>query len=331
MNDRAVSLLENYDITVSRTYKGRGCILCETNQGLKIFKEFRAPLHKLALMDHLLKNVADMNLVAVDTLVKTREGEYLVKDRDSVTYVLKDYYDAEECCVKREEELKDCMRTMALLHTGLYCPREAMPDRIERFDLQSEVTRHNMLLRKIRKYVREKGTKTAFERYLLTEYDSYLAQADCVMERLLKEDFQSFYEKVERERSFIHGDFQYHNVLFGASRRAVVNFERCRYDNRVGDISLFLRKIMEKFDWDPALGMRLLAEYEKISPLDEKEKRQLFYRMSYPEKFRKVVSAYYNSNKAFQSQVFGEKLQAICNQEARKRNFMSKVFDDVIE
>ena len=38
VNDRYVSLLENYEIEVLRTWKGRGAVLCETNQGTLILK-----------------------------------------------------------------------------------------------------------------------------------------------------------------------------------------------------------------------------------------------------------------------------------------------------
>ena len=40
MNDRAVALLEQYEIEVLRTRKGRGAILCDTQQGCLIFKEY---------------------------------------------------------------------------------------------------------------------------------------------------------------------------------------------------------------------------------------------------------------------------------------------------
>lgn len=38
MNDRAVELLEQYEIEVLRTRKGRGAILCDTNLGILILK-----------------------------------------------------------------------------------------------------------------------------------------------------------------------------------------------------------------------------------------------------------------------------------------------------
>lgn len=331
MNDRAVSLLEQYELNITRTYKGRGCILCETEEGFKILQEYHAPQQKLVLMEHLLKNVSALGLVDVDSLVPNKEGTYTVKDRDGVTYVLKDYYEGHECNPKNREELSDCIHTMALLHTGMFYPKEEALGDIARFDLKEETARHNRMLRKIRKYVRERGSKTAFEQFLLSEYDVFLKRAEAAEERICKEDFTSFYQEVEKQRSFVHGDFQYHNVLMCGQRRAVVNFERCRFDSRIGDLALFLRKIMEKYEWDMPLGEKMIQEYEAFNPLKEAERRQLFYRLSYPEKFRKIVSTYYNSNKAFQSLVYGEKLMAVCAQEEKKQNFLRKVFDDVIE
>ena len=37
VNDRSVSVLENYDFEVIRTQKSRNAILCETNKGCSIY------------------------------------------------------------------------------------------------------------------------------------------------------------------------------------------------------------------------------------------------------------------------------------------------------
>ena len=47
MNDRAVSLFDNYEIEVNRTWKGRGAILCESDKGLLILKEYNGPMNKI--------------------------------------------------------------------------------------------------------------------------------------------------------------------------------------------------------------------------------------------------------------------------------------------
>ena len=46
VNDRAVSLLEQYDLEVLRTRKGRGAILCETENGLYILKEYEGCINE---------------------------------------------------------------------------------------------------------------------------------------------------------------------------------------------------------------------------------------------------------------------------------------------
>ena len=59
MNDRCVSLLDNYDVEVLRTTKGRGAILCETNQGMLIFKEYPKDL-PIEIKDDMVKDMNEM-------------------------------------------------------------------------------------------------------------------------------------------------------------------------------------------------------------------------------------------------------------------------------
>ena len=40
VDDKRISVLEGYDLQVLRTYKGRGALICETDQGLKILREY---------------------------------------------------------------------------------------------------------------------------------------------------------------------------------------------------------------------------------------------------------------------------------------------------
>lgn len=57
MNDRAVVLLEQYEIEVLRTRKGRGAILCDTQQGCLIFKEYTGREEQLCLQEQVLKHL----------------------------------------------------------------------------------------------------------------------------------------------------------------------------------------------------------------------------------------------------------------------------------
>ncbi len=329
MNDRAVSLLENYDFTVIKTHKVRGAFVCETDQGLKIMKEYQAPVSKLGLMDVLLRSLPDDSEVFVDTLVADKEGNFISYDREGAGYVVKDYFEGRECSPGEEADLKMAMFALARLHEGLFWPEEKMPE-IHRFDLEEDIIRQNKGLKKIRSFIRGRGRKSEFELALLDAYNLFLDRAVRVEERIVAEDFSDFYKNVEQKKEFAHGDFQYHNVLFGKEKSAILHFEKCQWDSRVRDVALFLRKTLEKADWDVTLGRNLLAEYESVNPLTDSERRQLFYRLAYPEKFRKIANFYYNSNKAFLSEQYKSKLANTIRLEKAKNVFLNKVFDDEI-
>ena len=104
MNDRSLSLLEQYEIEVIRTRKGRGAILCDTDQGCLIFKEYAGSAEKLGVQDRLLTQISRMGKVRVEKIIPTREGELSVKDNDGVTYILKTYFEGRECNIYDRSE-----------------------------------------------------------------------------------------------------------------------------------------------------------------------------------------------------------------------------------
>ena len=78
MNDRAVNLLEQYEIEVNRTWKGRGAILCDSNKGLLILKEYCGPADKVEFQDYLLKHINESGDVRVESILRTKEDEFIV-------------------------------------------------------------------------------------------------------------------------------------------------------------------------------------------------------------------------------------------------------------
>ena len=63
VNDRAVSVLENYEIEVLRTWKGRGAMLCESDKGLLILKEYTGPKDKIIFRTHCLNRSASRDFL----------------------------------------------------------------------------------------------------------------------------------------------------------------------------------------------------------------------------------------------------------------------------
>ena len=94
MNDRAISVLENYDMEVTRTFKGRGTIVCETGNGFRVLKEYKGSTEKLELLDLLQGKLSET--VRTDRLVRNKEGELFCKDADGTVYIVKEQLDGRE-------------------------------------------------------------------------------------------------------------------------------------------------------------------------------------------------------------------------------------------
>lgn len=55
-----------------------------------------------------------------------------------------------------------------------------------------------------------------------------------------------------------HGELNQHHILMGGKEAAIIEFNRMHLGVQAADLYHFIRKVMEKHSWNPALGMRLL-------------------------------------------------------------------------
>lgn len=325
MNDRAIGLLEQYEVEVFRTRKGRGAIICDTDQGCLIFKEYTGNTEKLAIQDQVLSHIAGQGRVSTEQMMRTREGELFVRDNDGVRYILKTYVEGRECNIADKAECMEAMRLLARLHECMEIPEIILPQ-IPVYSQTKEYEKHNRELKRVRKFLQQRSQKTRFEIKLLHSFDSFLEQGMAV------EEAWKLYEQIGRSQgarwvpACCHGDYQYHNLLKNGTDWFIINFEKCIRDDSVRDIYLIMRKLLEKTGWSVTFGRELLNAYEKERPICALSRIDLYYRFAYPEKFWKIANFYYNSGKAWIPEKNLEKLDKLLQQEEAKQRFLQEVF-----
>lgn len=325
MNDRAVGLLEQYDIEVHRTGKGRGAILCDTGRGRLIFKEYTGNESKIALQNQILRQIETDGNVNVEQIVPNREGSLLVKDNDGISYVLKTWFDGRECNIYERSECLEAVRLLARLHNSM--EKAACSDTIPAASPDKEYEKHNRELKRVRKFLARKGQKTIFEISLQNAFDPFLEQAMEVTEEWAT--YSHLSQGQPECGCLCHGDYQYHNIIKSDGSWYIVNFEKCIRDNPIRDLYLLLRKLLEKSSWSIPLGRELISAYESIRPISAYSRIDLYYRLAYPEKFWKIVNFYYNSGKAWIPERNLEKLNKLLAQEVQKQAFLENVFREV--
>ena len=239
------------------------------------------------------------------------------EEMERISYLYEISRSALEKAIKKENEHKK--RNGSDGHTDR--------DEIVSEDVKDRFARHNTQIRKIGRFVGRVKRRNSFENLFLKVYGGFLNQGvECVsMLSACNENSSSLCKRVlSRHYGICHGSFNQHNVILCDDKTAIVHFERFSRDNQLNDLYQFSRKTMEKNHFDYDLLMCMLDTYSKKIELKEEDYKYLYILFSYPEKFWKIANSYYNSNKAFLSPKYYEKLETVICQEKEKRDMLMK-------
>jgi len=321
MYNRPEQILEQYDLSVNGISKGRESYHCDTNQGQKVLREYRGSKERAEFLAEMSDYLREQGLL-IPTVTRTKEGGPVAVDEDETKYILTDLFTGAECDTKKREDMLEAVRRLAYLHNVSEGYGGEVPEFVKEApdSLLQLYEKHNRELRKVRNYVHAKKKKNEFEMMFAGQYTGFMRKAEEVTE-LLREN-----PPEERNFGFCHGDYNQHNVIFARQGTVIVNFDCFSYHVRVSDLANFLRKMLEKNNWNTGLGMDMIRAYDDIRRLSPQELKYLYLYLAYPEKFWKIANRYYNSHKAWLSGRNIEKLEKVIAQEDAREQFLLMLF-----
>ncbi len=315
MNDWGMSVLSQYPVTLRTTKKVRGALLCDTKEGLYLLQEYRGTQTRLTAEAALLSYLTENGMVHTDQIIKNEKEELLSKNEDGTGYVLKVWYPWPECNVNSVGDLGQAVNSLARLHVYMRrMPAGTMEITASQSDRLSQYEKHNRELRRVCAYLARKKKKSVLEQFIQKSFKSMYRQAAAVEKEIASSGLQTLEAQAKKEEHLIHGAYHQHNVLIGPGQTAAVNFEQFRIGCQIEDLYQFLRKIMEKHNWNKELGKRLLHEYCRIQNLSQEELRLLGFMIAYPEKYWKQVNFYFNNSKSWISEKNIEKIKKAVEQ-----------------
>lgn len=330
MMDKSLEVLEQYELTVNRTFKGRGALILDTDKGYKKLIEYNGTDNRVRYEHRLLEYIKNKGFDNVDDIVSTKEDELIAADGTGQRYIVRDCFYGRECNVNNEQDVYVGAEILACLHNILYRVEDekikeiAMPtDKIV-----SEYNKHNNELKRIRNYMRAKKHKVEFEYDILNHFDEYYDYACRAMDMMLHSPCEAMENEAVHNNEICHGSYNYHNIIFIGNKTAVTGFERSGAGLVIKDLYLYLRKIMEKHNWDIKVGHNILEKYDKVRTISARENQVLKVMLKYPEKFWKVVNHYYNSNKSWIPDKNVEKLKIVYRQQMQKEEFICKIWSN---
>lgn len=318
MSEKLSEVWECYDMNIVNVYKGRGNFVLRTDKGIRVLQPLETSESRLEQEAQLKEDLYEAGYQNIDRFIRNREGELITCDRYHTPYVLKEYFEGKECNIRAEGDMLSAVTNLGYLHMAL----QRIEPRVQRRELKTLHTfrRHNQEMKRVRSYMRQIASKSEFDYLYLSCFDQFFQQGKAVVDHL-----ESSQQTIAEKRWFYcHGAYHQHNVLICRDGIATVNFEHFMADNQLVDLYTFLRKVMEKNEYQPELLFRLISAYHDILPLTEDDHKFLYYLLWYPEKFWKISNQYNNMNKAWIPPKTFEKLQTVIRQEEKKQELLKQ-------
>ena len=346
MNEKSLEVLNQYDVKIMGCVRGRGGILVSTDKGEKLLMECSKQDKYYLREDCITRAVKENGFENVDTYVRNSDNEIIsVLPDEGRKYVLKDMYPGSECNVKNLQDIKASVSTMARLHIALNAASRSLcfndsGVRLSRGSIKDTVVRHTRELKMAENYLKNKKRRTEYELTIYRQLGKFYSEARTAVDMLQNSEVEARLEKALDSNELIHGNFNYHNVIIcdkpergsypagsnsSGVMTAVTNMEKCRIDCQIWDLYQFMRKILEKYNWDIDLAFKMLDEYDKVKPVEDGELKVLSVLFSFPEKFWKITNYYYNMNKAWVPPKSIEKLESCIAQNGRRLDFLATI------
>mgnify|MGYP002561259753 CR=1 FL=1 len=310
--------MEQYDLEVRAVSKGRESYICDTTQGQLLLKEYKGSAERAEFLSAILGHLGGQGLLT-EQVVRTKEDAPIAVVEDETKYMVLTAVSGSECDTRNRADMIAGAEKLAMLHNAAETYSETVPEFVcnDPNELQELYEKHNRELVKVRNYIRSKKKKNDFEVLFYGQYERFMEKARQVAQEL------SAMGQGGQSAGFCHGDYNQHNILFSKTGIGIVHFECFSYQIQVSDLANYMRKMLEKNNWNIDLGRKVLAEYESEKIITQEEHNILNIMFSYPEKFWKIINYYFNSNKAWYSEKNEEKLKQLQNQEEIRKKFIA--------
>lgn len=357
--DRNSEVLNQYDFKIYNISRARGGFLIDTDSGYKLVKKTDNNIGKILFEHSIKEHLYSLGNEMVDIIICNKDGNIITYDKDETPYIIKKWFQAEPCEFTDLYHIKLAAMNLGLLHSNL--SNIKIKD-VDRFDstlyntqyligenIINQFEKRNKELRRVRTYIKNKKQKNMFEITYYKNFEIFYKKAIEAQRRLCESSYYELYKKSIENLEICHGNYAYHNVLLDKSAinanninqyeniylkaadlnesmplyMATTNFDKAYYGVQIADLYYFLRKVMEKNNWDLIYASELINSYDNQKKISKDEFELLYIMLLYPEKFWKVTNNYYNNKKSWVSNINIQKLNMICEQEEKKEQFLN--------
>lgn len=252
----------------------------------------------------------------------------ITKDRfvnyNNMLFILTPWVEGEKCNYDNIDHLLKACTNLAKIHiyTKNFKPIEGSFNRLGFEDLYSTITKHFQQLLISSNQAFLYGDK--FSKIFLQYFDSNLKLSQTAV------DIAATIKYENLRSSLCHLDYVNKNIIFdGSGMIWTIDFDKCRIDYRVHDISNFFRRLLKRDNtkWDLELTINCLKLYEEVYPLNYDEYKTILVYLAFPQKFWKISRDYYNNINKCNKNSFVTLLTKTCTKSDSQLQFINGLID----
>lgn len=310
---REFEIERQFDIKIESIKPNKGVYFVKTDKGTRCLKKINYGIQKLLFVygakEHLISN----GFEAVDRYFLNVEGlPYALVNED--IYTLSEWLEGRECDFRNKEDLIIAAQNLAKLHLASrgYEPPENSKLKTDLGRWPHLMDKRVKSLDKMRDMARKKGTKNSFDLNYVKIVQFYKDLGKRAINVLNDSQYMDLCRITEEEKSFCHHDYTYHNIIIdGGSDVSVIDFDYCKREIRIYDISNFIIKVLKRVDWNIEYAKVILDAYSSVSPLKEEEYRVLFAFLLFPQRFWRLSNRYYYNEVNWAQNTFNKKMDEL--------------------
>lgn len=327
MEDRHEEIWKQYNMAIRNVYRVRGAYILETDQGLKLYRNYEGSENKVEFEQSVKEHLYKAGYSKIDLYLRNQNGELITADSMGTKYIIKSWFNGEECNLREESDIVAASRNLANLHNYMQSVETGLTDQNAKYisNLGTQFDKHNRELKRVRGYIRDKKQKNEFEVCFLNVYNQFYEQGLLSLEILKESNYENLLGQCVTNNTMCHGNYIYHNILMLPGGIATTNFDKVCIGVQMFDLYCFIRKVMEKNNWNVEYGNLIIEEYDKIRTISKEELKILYVLLLYPEKFWKVTNFYYNARKSWVPRRNIQKLVSLSEQMNDKDAFLMQL------
>ncbi len=323
MSDKNVELYEAYDIEVQQTSRGRGAILLRTDKGLLQLRQLDVNESRLNAEYIFKEKMYEVGFKNIDRCIKNKEDELVSYDRYGNPFVLRYFFEGKECNITNKEEINLAVDNLARLHIAGKKVFDSTESDVH-IRVSGDFRRRNAELKRVRNYICKKRPRKEFEDTYIKAFDYFFKQAiECEKNNISME-----VRDEGTHMGYCHGMYNQHSVVMLQDENSIagtINFDKFYVGNQLTDLYHFIRKTVEKNNYNFDVLEDILQRYNEICPLNDMDVKYIYTLYRYPEKFYKISNQYINSSKNWISPKMLEKLEKVIGDEDNKKYILDRM------